>query len=90
MHQMLGSARKHQTGYEINFNRTSTNRSCYERWRISADILTLERETEGLLVEIVGKVRLMPISSLILDEDSGVPWLEHVPGIGCASTPRFS
>ena len=46
-----------RVGYEINFNRhfykPQPMRSLEE---IRADIVTLERETEGLLAEIVGTI----------------------------------
>ena len=45
-----------KTGYEINFNRYFYKPQLLRTLEeISADILTLERETEGLLVEIVGE-----------------------------------
>lgn len=43
------------TGYEVSFGITSTSRRPIRSMEeIRADIVTLEKETEGLLTEIIG------------------------------------
>ena len=71
-----------KTGYEISFTRyfykPQPLRTLEE---IRADILALEKETEGLLDEIIGEGVTMidDLKPYPAYKDSGVPWLGEVP-----------
>ena len=71
-----------KVGYEVSFTRYFYKPQPMRKLaEIRADILALEKETEGLLGEILGEVAVMiaGLNPYPAMKDSGVPWLGKVP-----------